>query len=207
MGGAWSRVEGRSAAPARAPQSAPPAPMVSVAWPAAEAPSPQWQTHKEGRVLVMEKVHLPRPQELGDPEIVPSYHATEVEIWVNIKTFKWSRVGLSTSCSNGVCRVSCGGAVKCEGLQCRSLSTSCSNGTCRINCRGGSGSGGGGSGSGGNGNTNININGWSFHQLCREEEYISTIKLKVYFPHKTGCICFGTKQLSCCFFLHHPFSL
>lgn len=38
-------------------------------------------------------------------------------------------------------------------------------------------------------------------------KYFCTIKLKVYFPHKTGCICLGTKQLSFCFFLHQPFSL
>ena len=43
-------------------------------------------------------------------------------------------LGLSTSCSNGVCSISCGGTVQCSGLQCSSLSTSCSNGNCKINC-------------------------------------------------------------------------
>ena len=44
--------------------------------------------------------------------------------------------GLSTSCSNGQCRVSCGGEQLCSG-SCSSVSSSCSNGLCRLTCGGG----------------------------------------------------------------------
>ena len=43
--------------------------------------------------------------------------------------------GLSTSCSNGKCTVSCSGEVMCSG-SCSSISTSCSNGDCNLTCRG-----------------------------------------------------------------------
>ena len=71
--------------------------------------------------------------------------------------------GLSTSCSNGQCRVSCGGEELCSG-SCSSISSSCSSGSCRLTCNGGgslsttgggaasgSGSSGGGLGAGGGG--------------------------------------------------------
>ena len=70
--------------------------------------------------------------------------------------------GLSTSCSNGQCRVSCGGEELCSG-SCSSISSSCSSGSCRLTCNGGgslsttgggaatSGDNGGGSGSSGGG--------------------------------------------------------
>jgi len=50
------------------------------------------------------------------------------------------RSGLSTSCSNGRCDVSCDGTVQCQGLRCNSISSSCSNGDCKLTCNGGSGS-------------------------------------------------------------------
>uniref|UniRef100_A0A7S0FBF7 VWFD domain-containing protein n=1 Tax=Pyrodinium bahamense TaxID=73915 RepID=A0A7S0FBF7_9DINO len=47
--------------------------------------------------------------------------------------------GISTSCTNGLCQVSCGGTVRCKDLHCPSgISSSCTNGLCTITCSGGS---------------------------------------------------------------------
>merc|ERR1712176_1042831 len=56
--------------------------------------------------------------------------------------------GLSTSKSNGVWRVSCGGEVRCEGLRCSRLRWRCRQGQCTITCTGGV--------QAGNGNNNNN---------------------------------------------------
>jgi len=46
--------------------------------------------------------------------------------------------GLSTSCTNSCCTVSCDGSTMCSNLWCpQGLSSSCTNGDCSIDCKGG----------------------------------------------------------------------
>ena len=104
----------------------------------------------ELRKVTMEEVKILEQKKM---EIVHNYLAIQVKFnCIGIFLFCCLTIGLSTSCSNGVCSVSCAGETKCSGMQCSSLSTSCSNGNCQITCNGGS------SGGGGNNNNN-NFNG------------------------------------------------